>query len=357
MKLALFLLSAVLLAGCTSNPSSQSQSSQSSQSSQPAQAPKAPQVAKHNASSSDEVPDQATMDMLLSWTYMQANATGNWSAFHDMVKRYAKQGHAESENVLGVMYLDGTGVEQDSAMGIAYLEKSTAHGSSSGPFNLGVRYHTGQNGLKKDPVKAFELYKVAADRGLNRAQYNVCIMLMSGEAGTKDLERAKPYCKAAAENGFTEAWERYAVIEATEDNFILSFELASKGVEGKDLDAAEHVGHLATWLLSQPDLMQQPKLRQAIKSTCEPAARLGDTQCPGVLAVVDPASQQEAYTWYLVAKARTGTALPVKALKIKRSLTATQRKAAKAAADMLIANTPSQSEHCNSCTDAKFGKQ
>lgn len=341
MKFALSILWVALLVGCASNQSS----------------PASPPVAKEEASKQQEVPDQATMDMMMQWTYMQGAATGNWAPFHKLVQRYAKLGNVEAENLLGMMYLEGTGVAQDSAMGIAYLEKSSAHGSPNAPFNLGVRYHMGKNGLKKDPVKAFELYQVAADRGLDRAQYNVCIMLMSGEAGTKDLERAKPYCKAAAENGFTEAWERYAVIEATEDNFILSFELASKGVAGKDLDAAEHVGHLATWLLPQPELMQQPKLRQAIKSACEPAARLGDTQCPGVLAVVDPASPKEAYTWYLVAKARTGSALPAKALKIKKSLTAAQRKSAKAAADELIARIPPESEHCNSCTDGNFGQQ
>lgn len=38
-------------------------------------------------------------------------------------------------------------------------------------------------GVKKDYVKAFEYYKLAADQGLDAAQYNVGIFLKDGLAG------------------------------------------------------------------------------------------------------------------------------------------------------------------------------
>lgn len=311
---------------------------------------------KAGVSTSQEVPNQATMDMMLELAKIESSATGDWTVYHNLVKRYAKLENAEAENVLGLMYLDGVGVEQDSALGIGYLEKSTAHGGANAPFNLGIRYELGKNGLNPDPVKAFALYKVAAERGLNRAQYNVCNMLINGDAVKEDLVLAKSYCKAAVENGFIEAWQRYALIAALENNFILSFELASQGVQGKDFGAAEFVGKLAMMLLPQAPLKQDPPLRQAMKTACEAAAKLGDTRCPEVLAVLDPASPQAAYSWYLVAQARTGAPLSAEALRLERSLTASQRQSAKVAADELIANTPPESAHCRSCSESNFGQ-
>src|ERR1700758_375432 len=56
----------------------------------------------------------------------------------------ANQGNAIAENNLGIMYLDGKGVPQNTSEAVRYLSLSAAAGSSLGQNNLGGLYRDGK---------------------------------------------------------------------------------------------------------------------------------------------------------------------------------------------------------------------
>ena len=63
--------------------------------------------------------------------------------------------------------------------------------------NLAIMLRKGQ-GVAKDPKKAEELYRRAAEAGLPTAQADLADMLLKGEAGPPDLASALPLLEAAA---------------------------------------------------------------------------------------------------------------------------------------------------------------
>ena len=59
------------------------------------------------------------------------------------------------------------------------LQRWTQRGKSWAQFSLGVSYNKGR-GVKYDPKRACELYKLAADQGHHFAQYNLGCMYRKG---------------------------------------------------------------------------------------------------------------------------------------------------------------------------------
>lgn len=337
MKYLIFLVATSILSGCASNDYSSDK--------------------KEPLAISQTNIDHETLDLNLKFAATMASMSGDWRDYHFLVKKYAKLHNPEAENVLGMMYLEGVGVNQDVTLGISYLKRSISNGSENAPFNLGVQYEHGKYNLKKDDLKAFELYKISAERGLNKAQFNVCNMLINGQGVQENHLLAKPYCKTAAENGFVEAWTKYAFIEALDQNVELAFELALKGVRSKDIGAAEFIGSLAKILLPQEAVQQELELLKIIKQSCEEAAMLGDITSSALLIALNQDLPKESYKWFLVLEMRTGKAPGNKIAKIKESLTQKEIKGAMTEAEEIILNTPQKTDYCNSCGESNFGQK
>lgn len=296
------------------------------------------------------------IDFELAMALQHAEATGDYSEYHNLIKAYAEVHHPDSENVLGLMYLSGTGVEQNTELGVTYFERAIAHGSVNAPFNLGVQYDMGKL-LPQDKAKAITLYKKSAALNLNRAQYNVCNMLINGDGVEQDLAAAKPYCRAAAENGFVEAWTRYATLEALEGNWQLAFELASKGVKANDIGAARFIGKISQWLITQEALSKHEELVAVMKQSCELAARLGDQKSVTALIHLYQDTPEIAYFWHSVLAQQLGVASTAEMEQIKSTLSDEQIAEADENAKALIAEIPSASDHCLSCKSADFGQK
>ena len=65
-------------------------------------------------------------------------------------------------------------------------------------------------GVKKDAVKAVDLFNKAAEQGLNLGQINLGLMYINGNGVKKDLVKAKYWINKAKEGGSQEAsklWE------------------------------------------------------------------------------------------------------------------------------------------------------
>jgi len=96
----------------------------------------------------------------------------------------AKEGHADSQFNLGVMYEQGVGVSKNEKEAFFWYNKSASQGNAPAQFNLGVLYENGR-GTKIDFVKANELYRKASVQGDGLAIGNLGMLYIRGQ-GVKE---------------------------------------------------------------------------------------------------------------------------------------------------------------------------
>jgi uncharacterized protein YecT (DUF1311 family) len=90
------------------------------------------------------------------------------------LEKYAKNGNAQAEYVLGNDYYFGQGVPQNRAKAKYWFKKSAAQGNVDAENNLGVIYSDGLDGLKSEnDAKATYWWKKAAAQGSAEAAYNL----------------------------------------------------------------------------------------------------------------------------------------------------------------------------------------
>ena len=96
----------------------------------------------------------------------------------------AKDGHADSQFNVALMYEQGIGVSKDEKEAVVWYGKSAAQGNAAAQFNLGVLYENGR-GTKIDYVKANELYRKASAQGDPLAIGNLGMLYVRGQ-GVKE---------------------------------------------------------------------------------------------------------------------------------------------------------------------------
>ncbi len=96
----------------------------------------------------------------------------------------AKEGHADSQFNVALMYEQGIGVGKDENEAVAWYAKSAAQGNSAAQFNLGVLYENGR-GTAIDYAKANEWYRKASVQGDALAIGNLGMLYVRGQ-GVKE---------------------------------------------------------------------------------------------------------------------------------------------------------------------------
>ena len=92
----------------------------------------------------------------------------------------AKQGDAQAQSNLGLMYDNGLGVTQDYKEAVKWFRLSAEQGNVVAQANLGGMYYHGQ-GVTQDHKKALKWYRLAAEQGLADAQNNLGTMYAKGQ--------------------------------------------------------------------------------------------------------------------------------------------------------------------------------
>lgn len=86
-----------------------------------------------------------------------------WHTFK-LQSKAAKQGNADAEYDLGIMYELGKGVTKDSTESVKWFGKAAEHGHAAAQYKLGVIYYNGK-GVPKDNVLAYKWVNLAAAQG------------------------------------------------------------------------------------------------------------------------------------------------------------------------------------------------
>jgi len=144
------------------------------------------------------------------------------------LKKLAEQGDVNAQYNLGVMYNNGTGVEQNFKEAVKWYRKAAEQGQVYAQSNLGVIYAKGQ-GVDQDFKEALKWWQKAADQGNAYAQYNLGRMYKRGEGVTEDHVTAYAWWNIAATNGDKDAnGNKRLIAEDMTSNQIAKAEVLSK---------------------------------------------------------------------------------------------------------------------------------
>jgi TPR repeat protein len=119
-----------------------------------------------------------------------ATALGLW-------RPLAKQGDADAQFYLGVLYESGQGVLRNDAEAIKWYRKAAEQDDAVAQFNLGIMYAKGE-GVPQNDGEAAHWYRLAADQGLAGAQFDLGIMYAQGQGMPQDYVQAHMWLNLAA---------------------------------------------------------------------------------------------------------------------------------------------------------------
>lgn len=87
---------------------------------------------------------------------------GDYATALRLWRPLAEQGDARAQNNLGVMYENGKGVAQDGNEAIHWYRRAAVQGYSGAQYDLGLAYAIGRGGVRRDPVRAYMWFSLAA---------------------------------------------------------------------------------------------------------------------------------------------------------------------------------------------------
>ncbi|MGC2458637.1 MAG: tetratricopeptide repeat protein [Gallionellaceae bacterium] len=126
---------------------------------------------------------------------------GDYPVALEKFKSLAEQGNAEAQYNLGMMYMRGIGVSQDTKQAMELWTKAADQGNNANAqFNLGVLYRQGK-GVPADDKRAVSYWAKAAEQGHIQAQLYVGIMYAQGAGTTQDKTQAYKWFSIAASKG------------------------------------------------------------------------------------------------------------------------------------------------------------
>jgi len=113
-----------------------------------------------------------------------AYEANNLPLAHNEFLAAAKEGHADSQFNVALMYEKGIGVGKDEKEAVIWYGKSAAQGNAAAQYNLGVLYENGR-GTHIDYAKANEWYRKASVQGDALAIGNLGMLYVRGQ-GVKE---------------------------------------------------------------------------------------------------------------------------------------------------------------------------
>ncbi len=153
-------------------------------------------------------------------------------------KVLADKGCPFSQCIMGVMYMNGRGVDKNINTAISYFQKSAKQGYAGAEEHLGEIYQTGIDGAKKDPALATSWYRKAAFHGNGKAQLALGKIFMASNTPHESYEAKVWLAKATQVPGSIADEARKSImtlpgmqdIVKAQDNF--AFAMANLAVGG-----------------------------------------------------------------------------------------------------------------------------
>lgn len=110
---------------------------------------------------------------------------------------------AEACDLVGVIYYNGDGVDQDYAKAMEWYSKAADLGNASAMIWIGYMYYFGE-GVEVDYAKAMEWYSKAADLGNASAMNNIGVLYHDGLGVDQDYAKAMEWFLKSVDAGNTD---------------------------------------------------------------------------------------------------------------------------------------------------------
>jgi len=136
----------------------------------------------------------------------------NYAEAFTVFSRLAKEGDAEAQHNLAMLYRTGKGVEKDMDASFKWFQQASEQGIPDAQYYLAHMYENGEAVAENLP-KAFEWYQKAAEQGQGLAQINLGVMYADGIGIPQNIEQAYLWFHVAAAQGYRAAFENRLVIE------------------------------------------------------------------------------------------------------------------------------------------------
>lgn len=129
------------------------------------------------------------------------------------IRKAAELGNAYAQDVLGLIYGNGQGVDVDFGQALTWFRKSAEQGYVSAQGHLGTAYEKGF-GVAQDYAEAITWYSKAAKQGDVGSQLQLGVMYEKGMGVTQDFVQAISWYTKAAEEGSYHAQSNLATMYA-----------------------------------------------------------------------------------------------------------------------------------------------
>lgn len=120
------------------------------------------------------------------------------------LRKAADNRHPSAAHILGLMYLEGSGVPTDLVTAIKWLQVAAEGGIHAAQLQLGMLYRNGPNAIQDDHQAAHWIGK-AAHAGLAEAQFQFAQLYCYGYGVSADHLNMKTWLQRAAEQGHPQA--------------------------------------------------------------------------------------------------------------------------------------------------------
>ena len=153
------------------------------------------------------VPKHPNYDRMLRRLSIRAHDFGYKSAYHNLCSMLSDKGDMQARMILGMLYAEGIGCEQNVAHGLSLLDSSAAHGNAEAYKRMGDIFLVGEL-VEPSTEKAIECYKAAASLGMTNAYEVMGDIFYKGELTKRDVSKAIELYEMGAKEGHSAAGEK-----------------------------------------------------------------------------------------------------------------------------------------------------
>lgn len=203
--------------------------------------------------------------------------------FPASLREAALGGDANAEYEIGLRYLDGRGIPQNTAEAVRWLERAANAGVVPAQFRLGGLFEKGL-GVKKNLETARKLYVSAAEKGNAKAMHNLAVLYAEGIDGKPDYKTAAIWFRKAAEHGTADSQHNLGILYARgvglEQNLAESYKWFALAANQGDRDSASKRDEVAA-RLDQASLMAAKLAVQTFAAKPQPDDAVNVKAPPG----------------------------------------------------------------------------
>lgn len=177
-----------------------------------------------------------------------AMVEGDYEKALDLLMPLAIEGDPEAQNAVGVLYMEGWGVDRDYREAMSWLRKSAEQGDAIAYFNLGKMYENGW-GVTQDCLEAMTWYREPAERGDPVAQVNLGGLFSVGtQCVAQDDQKAMTWFRRAADQGDplgqTSLGAIYATGAGVKQDYAVAMTWYRKAAAQSHAHAQYNLGHM-----------------------------------------------------------------------------------------------------------------